>query len=368
MRQTRTGMDDKYHNSATAKGRIFQTLHRCRSAIALLFYLPAFVFSSPGCTGTEYVAEPYDRKDISLKIKAPERDGAFPGEGPVDIFIFNDDGLKRIDSYQRLMPDGNGTVAAASRKGKKIVVAIANPQQEEYDWGSISSFETISGMYADLRKENPSAPVMSGVMYIEADDNGYFEMELHPVLSEICVRSIRCDFSVRPYNGAVLKNASVYLANINSLAGILEDDCFTPSAPINTDGLPDESRRVLGYPDMVFSEFGEDIGSSPVEPDIRLYCYPNSSAEDTAGTPFTRLVIAGEIEGRKYYYPVNINKGEYAHVTGHSGIGRNYRYILDIIIRQTGSNDPSVPVSPESISIYASVEPWNEMPESVIGY
>ena len=365
-------MDSNLGKNIQNKGRTLSTLiltRTCHSAIALLFFFPAFIFSS--CThgtaredaGTDSGSSSFGLHINTGRKTASEADG----DHPVDIFIYNDDGLGRIDSYQRLCAGEDNMVAAASRKGKKIVVAVSNPQQDSYDWNSISSFETIGKMHADLRMEDPGSPLMSGVARIDAADNGRFEVTVQPVLSEIYIRSIRCDFSGRPYSSAVLKNASAYLSNVNSLAGIIPDGDLTPTAPLNTDGLPHDSYRSLEHPEMVYAEFEEDIGPAAVYPEIRLYCYPNSSEKDSAGTPFTRLVIAGDIDGKRYYYPININKGEFGAVEGAGGIGRNCRYVFDITIRQTGSADPTVPVSAETADISASVLPW-DVAESEIGY
>ena len=54
--------------------------------------------------------------------------------------------------------------------------------------------------------------------------------------------------------------------------------------------------------------------------------------------------------------------------TGHSGIGRNCRYVFDIVIRQTGVTDPSIPVSGETVVINGMIEPWNVLPETEIGF
>lgn len=366
-------MNALHYGNITDKGRTSSTIspiRTCHSAIALLLFSPAFIFLSCETPDESHTGSPEEDGSGTLFIRpVAESRSAGSTDVPefVDVFIFNDDELKRIDSYQRLQTDGDGMIAAASRKGRKIVVAISNPQANEYDWNSISSFETIAEMYSDLRLENPDKPLMSGVAYIEAEENGCFEISMTPLVSEIYVRSIRCDFSGKPYSQAILENASIYLANINSLARIIPDGDFIPTAPINTDGLPYESCRILANPGMVHASIGQDIGSSTVYPGIRLYCYPNSSENDTAGTPFTRLVIAGDIGGNRYYYPININKGEFGQISAPGGIGRNCRYVFDIIIRKTGSADPTIPVSPETAEIFTGIVPWTEI-ETDIGF
>lgn len=345
----------------------------CRSANALLLTLPAFIVF----TGCSYIREKDTGRTsgqvylTTLHIKAGEEDGT--GEsglsgGVADVFIFNDDDLRRIDSYQRLEIGAGNTVDAASRKGDKIVVLIYNPQQESYDWSSISSYESISAMYSDLRLENAATPLMSGTVRINAADDCSFDIPVQPLLSEIFLRSIRCDFAGRPYAGAKLENVFVYLSNVNSLAKVISTDRFIPNAPLNSDGLPYDAWNSMKNPEMVYADLDRDIGKETVYPEIRLYCYPNSSEEDTAGTPFTRLVIAGDIEGKRYYYPININKGEFGEIGGCSGIGRNCRYVLDVTIRQTGVTDPDIAVSGERVQIALSTEPWDSLPETEIEF
>ena len=73
------------------------------------------------------------------------------------------------------------------------------------------------------------------------------------------------------------------------------------------------------------------------------------------GTPFTRLVIEGKIQGETFYWPLDINKED-----GGYGIGRNERYIYDITITRKGTKDPDSPVRKEDIDINFNVEKWNE--------
>ena len=360
-----------FKHSCRYKGRVSSDSSLiCRSAIALLIF-PAFILLY-SCTeaavrlGQE--AFPPVVSSISLKYGSGDCMAMPGGNNAVDIFIYNDDEMKRIDSYQRLLPDNGYTVAAASRPGKKIIVAICNPLHDSYDWNDISSVESISALYADLADEDPRAPLMSGIAAIDAYNGGSHDMTVSPIMSEIYLRSIRTDFSGKPYSSKKIRNACVYLANVNTVAGIVPGGDFIPCAPVNTDGTPAESAARMKNPELVHADFGTDIGEETVFPDIRLYCYPNSAADDSAGTPFTRLVIAGEIDGHRYYYPININKEDIGQVCGTTGIGRNCRYVFDIIISKTGSDSPLLPVSPGTVYINSTVEPWETLPESQITF
>ena len=359
------------HNFGIYKGRTSSISTICRSAIALLFLFPAFIFSVACDDGAH---DPHDRipdmREHTICLKTVPVMGQAGGTsgGTVDVFIYNDDALKRLDAYQRLEIGKDHTVDAASGKGRKIVVAILNPQMRDYEWNGISSLESISGMYADLCMESPETPVMSGTAFLDAETDSSCEMMLAPLVSVIDIRSIRCDFSGKLYDGEKLENAYAYLTNVNSLALLMKDKGFMPAAPLNSDGYHYESSRRMMHPEMVYADFPANIGAEKIQPGIRLYCYPNSSIDDTAGTPFTRLVIAGDISGTRYYYPININGMGTGSDGKPSGIDRNCRYVLDLTITQTGVTDPSVPVSPEAVMTDWTVMEWNSLPETEIEF
>lgn len=355
----------------TYKGRTSPISTLRHSANALLLFLPAFIFLS-GCSaeslGPDTCGQDSIRSKVLVRQTCLTKAGGILHGCTADVFMFNDDVLQRIDAYQRVEIGRDNSLDAASREGRKIAVIICNPQQENYDWNSISSFESISEIYSDLRMEDPERPLMSGVMQVNTDNGPEFSMDVSPLLSEIHVRSIRCDFSGRPYAGSLLENPHIYLANVNSMAAILDSDISGPASPVNTDGYPHESDRCMKHPEMVHVALDTGIGSETVYPAASLYCYPNSSNEDSAGTPFTRLVISGEINGKKYYYPMNINRGEFGYIEGCPGIGRNCRYVFDIVLKKTGVTDPTVPVSGETVSMSGLIRPWDTLPEDMIRF
>ena len=131
------------------KSIVSRLFYICRSAKALLFF-PALLLY-PGCDACDIApasATAGRAGTVRLGIS-----GAEAGDFTLDIFIYNDDALQRLDSYQRLSSGNGNTVQVSSRKGKKIVLAVANPQADEYEWAGISSFEAAAGMYADFRLE-----------------------------------------------------------------------------------------------------------------------------------------------------------------------------------------------------------------------
>ena len=98
-----------------------------------------------------------------------------------------------------------------------------------------NSREAMSQIYADLEKESREALLMSGECHATA--GGGANMYLRRLCSEVRLRSICCDFSGRPYSGAVVTNARAYLINVTAEASITYDDQGFPKRIINAGGL-----------------------------------------------------------------------------------------------------------------------------------
>ena len=85
----------------------------------------------------------------------------------------------------------------------------------------------------------------------------------------------------------------------------------------------------------------------------RLYCYPNTTANDVTGfstsfSPrFTRMIVAARIRGALYYYPVVVEQP-----------GRNKAYEVSLTIVGLGSTDPDTPVEKGSIVVTVDVSAW----------
>ena len=287
----------------------------------LIVLSPALFFSCSlslsGSPGTE--------PDTVMQVPVKFQDGipaADQGEGYIaDIFVFNDDRLQRLDSYQRIACGPGEMPSAASQTGKKIIAAIVNPQSGSYSWEQISSFQALGSMVAELKKESGQKMLMSGYGHAEAGKDAMCEIDVSPLASEVMLRSVRCDETI-----------------------------------CNQGRLRKEDVMEFTDQSLIVRKIANEIGTDTVYPGISFMCYPNECMEETAGSPFTRLVIEGMISGQTCYYPVNINR------TGPAGggISRNCRYVFDITIKSTGSSDPDVAVSPEDIDISCMIAPWDE--------
>lgn len=329
----------------------------------LLSSLPAF----HSCRTSDFIkygdtdADVIQEVVISLKSSSEERIST------LDIFFFNDDRLRRLDSWQHMDSPGSNIIEAASRQGRKTVVALANAGITEDECRSIRSYDALNKLYADLHEDNPDSPIMNGEGSVSAGYGRPCGITLEPMLSEITISSISCDFHSRPYAGEMLKDVKVYLTNVSSrypLAGDYADSA--PESILNHGHLSEEDIAGFHGRPLIFGEL-PDIGESVLFPELKLYCYRNTLPEEGLAAPFTRLVIEGTVAGTKTYYPININRGTWS--SGDTpGVERNCSYSYDLTITRKGVSDPDTAIELEDVQCRFRITPWKDKERHTITY
>ena len=339
------------------------TMSQIITTLLLLYFLPAFLSCTKYETYTETSGVPRLRDTIptTLYIKS------IPGGGTLDIFTFDDDRLRRLDSYQRIYGYSGGPVSISSRSGSKIVVAVANIPAGRDRIDRILSYDDLASLHTELKDEDIGNPVMCGETAFEAGKSG-FGIDLKPLLAEIRLNSISCDFHGRPYEGMKLEDVKVYLTNVCSRYPIAGEAPELPESILNQGGYSEQDMEGLADSSILSGEISGGIGTSVLYPEISLYCYPNEAATEGPGTPFTRMVIEGTLDGKKTYYPINVNRVETSLSSGHTGIARNMSYVYDITITRRGVDDPDTPVYTDIIGIPMYIEEWNVKSGRTITY
>ena len=315
-------------------------------ALCLLSFLPAFFLFSCAKEMAESGGEGQDEIITFLDTRTPLSDAV----SSLHVFVYNDDSLGRLDSYQRFDTRDSGRRQCTSRSGRKLFAAIANLDISAAEWTEISSFESLQKLVSEFRDEDPQQPVMTSVTRATAGGTLPVPVNLERILSNVRIKSICCDFKGREYEGAVITNARAYLININGRCELFRQEDFHPAEMVNYHG-----EEAFPHPEMIEANIG-NIGNTALSPGISLYCYPNDGTEDTAALPSTRLVIEGEINGVKYYWPVNISPQ------------RNLRYDYEFLITRTGTDSPDIPAETGSIHAVCNVLPWNEKDEQVVTF
>ncbi len=326
--------------------------------------VPAFILS---CSTIEDSG--HGTADFGLVLKSSGNE-ILTNDSHIDLFVFNDDGLMRLDSYQRITynPDERHLPYSASRRGPKKIVAIINPQTEKYEWNAINSYHAMLAAKGALEKEEKNRKLMCGTGHTYAGKDKICKIDVTPLASEIVLNSIKCDFSSKPYKNAKLENVRVYLTNVNAASSLLQTENFKPERLYNIAGCIDADIMEFRNPDLIYQTIPTPVGETILYPEIKLLCYPNESEEESPGSPFTRLVVEGSLEGKKCYYPISINRPESGHFDNKPGIGRNCRFIYDITIKSTGSSDPDTEVSPDTMEIRCQASSWNEKDKTEIKF
>lgn len=277
--------------------------------------------------------------------------------GCLDIFTFNDDRMESLDSYQHWDNFSGKDIDIRSQNGDKHIFICANGQRKKQDWANINSSASLEGIQVDLRNERREALCMTGSADVKAGSSEGYQVRMRTVASEVRVNSLRCDFTGKSYEGERLDDIRIYLTNVNVRCSITADGAIMPVEIINAGNADMEDMATFRQPDMIFQEITGSVGNEKRELDISLLCFPNASVTESPGTPFTRLVIEGQLEGETYWWPININREE---ASSESGIYRNRQYIYDICLRRKGSDDPDHVMETDAAEIKTSVRSWTE--------
>jgi hypothetical protein len=175
---------------------------------------------------------------------------------------------------------------------------------------------------------------------------------------------LKCDFKGKAYEGEKLSDIHVYLTNVNASCRIW-NDTGTAARIINQGRLIKEDVARFKDQNLIYRKVDGEVGAKGIMTDIKLRCYPNMAEEEGPGSPFTRLVIQGVLDGEVWYWPIDINRGE-----GRSpeGIEGNCSYSFDIVLTRKGSADPDTAIKTESATIMMEVEKWEEKEEYSVAF
>ena len=187
-------------------------------------------------------------------------------------------------------------------------------------------------------------------------------VELKAMTSEVVLRSVRCDFTGTPYDKEPITEAKVYLTNVNaqsSLAGIRS----MGQRFINVGRLDMKEVAMFNESGIIVQDIGTDITEIPIMKEISLLCFHNHGMDEGPGTPYTRLVLEGKIQGETYYWPVAINR------TGDGqGIDANTRHVFDFTIRRKGVRDPDTELVINGSETMMEIVQWREKEEYSVAF
>ena len=306
---------------------------------------------STSCQPPEDSVVPNKRAGTTLFLtKANLSQPALPAA--LDVFVYDDDERGGLDSW-RHFDSFPRRLELYSGPGVKQLFVVAGASEREWTIPQTGTLSDIRSFSFSLSEEDPERPLVYGEAPFLAGGN--VSLNLEPLLSRIVLRRLSCDFSGTTHEGESLENVCAYLINVSGTASASLE---TPSrrTVFNSTRLSRQDLDAFAHPEMLYHEIGT-VDSSQEPLDLEFFCYPNILSEESLGQEFTRLVVQGELGGRTYYYPVNINQEGFGYSCGPKGIDRNVSYMIDLKITREGSDDPDVPVPPSVID----TEGWIEL-------
>lgn len=295
-----------------------------------------------GCSAGELTADE-EKSETQIITKSFSH---FTEGGSLDILVFEDDRMKRLDAYQRIEHFEGSAIYPTSTGGEKIFFLIYNSRKERYSWHDINTYGTFRKMSSSLEDEQAGEPVMAGYGRCTAGE-GSLSVTLRPLSSMVILESLKCDFSGTSYSGESICDLKAYLTNVNA-------ECSLTAAHegqmriINAGML--NSYDIAGFSDksIVVQSLGTLTDRKTISQGNRFLCYRNSSDKSRR----TRLVLEGKVQGHTYYWPVEVGSGE--------GVRPDITYSYDIIIRRKGTHDPDILIEKEEIDVICNIKPWTE--------
>lgn len=326
--------------------------------ITLLHLVPAVL---GGCSDAEQTAIEEIRREIGVTLTRSQ-----DVKGPLDIFVFEDDRMQKLDCYLRLDDCSMWKGGVVSGSGDRILSFVAGMQRDRDDWTGITSRAALEKVTSDLEDERADAVLMTGETAVSGSPDlipkTAAEVRLTPLASMISLTRLSCDFTGKPYSDKAVSNVRVYLTNVNATCGILATGDVSPTRIINQGRLSEEDMARFHDRSLVYHVAGRPVGKDTGWVPVNFLCYPNNAPEEGPGTPFTRMVIEGQIDGRTFYWPIDINRED------GQGVRRGERYSFSITITGKGVSDPDIPVSSGNIEINFETKPWEEKEDCVITF
>ena len=277
--------------------------------------------------------------------------------GYAHALTFNADSLGWLDCYQYIEEIENGSINIASTDGKKHSYIYANVNLSKDDIAAVKTAEDLEKLSCHLEDVQRGMPPMIGFASIDSGSGACAEMR--NLMSEIELKSICCDFSGTSYEGESITDARIYLTNVNAEVS-LSGKTRHVRRVINAGRLSQNDLDRFADPGMIARDLGQDIGKNRFIAGITLRCFHNESSEEGPGSPFTRLILEGRIQGTTYYWPVTINRANAG-----NGICSNCRYVYDLTIRRKGCLDPEGDIDDIYVDVEEEVK-FSSFPDSYI--
>lgn len=241
----------------------------------------------------------------------------------LDIFLFEEGGTMLLDTYTRESSPSGERVGIMSGSGRKRAVIIANSDLRK-ESREIGCYDDLKALESEYSKDNPEYPILCGESMITAGEGG--TVILRPLLALIEITGISAPIG--------MGQVKAYLINASNRCRFLSDGPGYPSEFINFGSLKEYDLQKMSCPRMAYTYLGDGVVADGRRSfrGCCLYCYPNNSEQESAGSPFTTLIVEGQLGGITKRYEIAVNRPGAGYTDGVPGVSRNTRYALELEI------------------------------------
>ena len=280
----------------------------------------------------------------------------------LDIFVFKEDGsldtYLKVPSNKTAIKDSLANIKISVTPGVRSIYAVANSKVD--NWQGVTTYEKFSKMSANLSNENFDNFTMIGNVTQTIESSKNITINLERLVARVVVKSVATAFDKTPFDGYSLDFAKLYLVNVVGNKSFIGEEVL-PKQILNYKGYKESDCQSLGMTACLYESISNRIDdSNPYIHSHYFYCYANTLQNETNSERFTRLVLEASINGKKYYYPININREGFGWNSSidHKGIKNNTSYEFNIVISRLGVDSPDKALDLKSVTLSAVVDDW----------
>ncbi len=287
----------------------------------------------------------------------------------LEAFIFKEDGsleLYRRFGNSEIVQVGLSNLQFEITPGKKHIYAVANSKNA---WAGVTTLDKFLKVPVYLQNERFGYFTMAASTEVDISESITIRLKMRRLVSKIVVNGIKTKFAGTPYEGMSLRSARIYLTNVYGSKTYIGEDLAEPK--ILNKGKDIEADVLSTQIPGAFSEnIHTPVGDTGYDTPQYFYCYENMMTQETPDRKFTRLVLEAVLDGKTYYYPVDINQPGYGWTSAidHKGIKRGTIYTYNFVITGPGSDDPEKKITFKNITLNASVESFTTIPNYIVHF
>lgn len=330
----------------------------------------AAMLINTSCTKEQGMEEVVQTSTVKISITGPATKGtgaAFNNQVEdnmvkrLEVFIFNTDGENagELDSYKRF--DNPSTLSGLEMKatvGTKEIYVVANSHKE--NWNGVVKLDIFKNQVANLTDDNLKDFVMTGYIQKRLDPSATVSLSIERLAAKVVLQSLKTDFANTPYEGMKLSNIKIYLTNVHAKKHFWNGSEASVGVILNSTKLVPADTSSCTMRGMIADVVNGEVGDAGHNISHSFYAFENLAETETSTTRFTRLVIQADLNGKTYYYPVNVNQPYFGYVAGngHKGIKRNTEYRISVTVKRPGATDPDATILFGTLTATLTIADW----------